>query len=250
MYPNIVENFKNEKFIESRAILASNIETIDKINVYIISLIPYEKEYLSSDSVDRSDIVYNSPPETITLEFLNKLKTSGLPNHNIKLKSGTPIMLLRNLDQSEGFCNGTRLIVTRLANHVIEANIISGKNIENLIYIPGISLSPSQSPWPFKFIRRQFPITVSYAMTINKSQGQSLKAIRLYFPKPVFSHGQLYVTFSRVQSKQCLKILIHDKEGKSLKTTTNVVFKEIFSKSVVNCNLINCFIYGIFMCNY
>jgi len=84
-------------------------------------------------------------------------------------------MLLRNLDQSEGICNGTRLIVTRLANHVIETRIISGKNIGNLIYIPRISLSPSQSPWPFKLTRRQFTLIVSYAMTINKSQGQSLQ---------------------------------------------------------------------------
>ncbi|XP_027936294.1 uncharacterized protein LOC114191323 [Vigna unguiculata] len=66
-YPNIVENFKNEKFLESKAILASNIETIDEINNYIISLVlGHEKEYLSFDSVDRSDIVDNSPIQTIT----------------------------------------------------------------------------------------------------------------------------------------------------------------------------------------
>jgi len=35
-------------------------------------------------------------------------------------------MLLRNLNQSEDLCNGTKLIVTRLANHVIEAKIIYG----------------------------------------------------------------------------------------------------------------------------
>ena len=80
-------------------------------------------------------------------------------------------MLLRNLDQSEGLCNGTRLIVTRLANHVIAVEIISGKNIGNKVYIPKMSMSPSQSPWPFKLLRRQFPIMFSYAMTINKSQG-------------------------------------------------------------------------------
>ena len=64
-------------------------------------------------------------------------------------------------------------------------------------------------------------------MTINKSQGQSLQSVGLYLLKPVFIHGQLYVAFSRVQSKSGLKILIHDKEGKPLNITTNVVFKEV-----------------------
>ena len=68
--------------------------------------------------------VYNG----ITPEFLNSLGTSGLPNHSITLKVGTPLMLLRNLDQSEDLCNGSRLIVTRLAKHVISAKIITGKN--------------------------------------------------------------------------------------------------------------------------
>jgi len=100
-------------------------------------------------------------------------------------------MLLRNLDQVEGLCNGTRLTITRLASHVIEAKIITGKNIRNKVYIPRMSLSPSQSPWPFKLVRRQFPIIVSFAMTINRSEGQSVDHVGLYFPKDVFSHGQL-----------------------------------------------------------
>ena len=114
-----------------------------------------------------------------------------------------------------------------MANNVIEARIISGKKVGHLVYIPRMSLSQSQTPWPFKMTRRQFPLIVSYAMTINKSQGQSLQCVGLYLPQPVFSYGQLYVAFSRVQSKSGLKILIHDKEGKPLNTTTNVVFKEV-----------------------
>lgn len=160
------------------------------------------------------DSVESQSYQATILEFLHSLKTSSMPNHKIILKIGTPIMLLRNLDQAEGMCNGTRLIVSRMDTHVIEAWIIFGKNIGNCVYIPRISLSPSRSPWPFNMIRRQFPIIVSYAMTINKSQGQSLQSIRLYLPKPVFSHGQLYVAFTRVQSKTGLKIRSHDKEGK------------------------------------
>ena len=187
-----------------------------------------EKEYLSFDSIDRTDTSYTEAYEVLTPEFLSKLRTSGLPNHRIKLKVGTPIMLMRNLDQTDGLCNGTRLIVTRLANHVIEAKIMSGKNIGNIFYIPRMSMSPSESPWPFKLIRRQFPIIVSYAMTINKSQGQSLDSVGLYLPTPVFSHGQLYVAISRVTTKSGLKILIHDNENAPSSTTTNVVYKEVF----------------------
>jgi ATP-dependent DNA helicase PIF1 len=65
-------------------------------------------------------------------------------------------------------------------------------------------------------------------MTINKSQGQSLDSVGLYLPKPVFSHGQLYVALSRVKTKNGLKILIHDNENKPSDTTTNVVYKEVF----------------------
>ncbi|XP_058726415.1 uncharacterized protein LOC131597756 [Vicia villosa] len=228
-YPNLVNVFQDVAYLQGKAILASTIEVVDKINHYVLDLIPgEEKEYLSYDSIDRTDTSYTEAYEVLTPEFLSKLRTSGLPNHRIKLKVGTPIMLMRNLDQSDGLCNGTRLIVTRLANHVIEAKIISGKNIGNLFYIPRMSMPPSESPWPFKLIRRQFPIIVSYAMTINKSQGQSLDSVGLYLPSPVFSHGQLYVAISRVTTKSGLKILIHDKENVPCSTTTNVVYKEVY----------------------
>jgi len=93
-----------------------------------------EKEYLISNSVDES--ASSDAYSNITSEFLNSLSMFGLPNHKIKLKIGVPIMLFRNLDQATGLCNGSRLIVTRLANHVIGAKLIIGNKDGQEIYIP------------------------------------------------------------------------------------------------------------------
>ncbi|XP_058734290.1 uncharacterized protein LOC131606021 [Vicia villosa] len=226
-YPDFSSNYLSNDYLKSKAILASTLEVVDKINNHVLDLMPGDtKDYYSSNTVDRSEIHDTNVVDILTPEFLSSLTTSGLPNHLIRLKVGTPVMLMRNIDQSEGLCNGTRVMITKMGNHVIEAKIMAGKGCGNLVYIPRMDMSPSQSPWPFKLKRRQFPIIVSYAMTINKSQGQSLDTVGLYLPRDVFTHGQIYVALSRVTTKQGIKILIYDESDKSKSTTTNVVYKE------------------------
>ncbi|KAK7328215.1 hypothetical protein VNO77_22317 [Canavalia gladiata] len=163
-----------------------------------------------------------------TSKILNTINCSGLPNHEIKLKIGVPIILLRNIDQTSGMCNGTRLVITQMGNYILEAKVISGNNVGEKVFIPRLSLTPSDSRIPFKFQRRQFPIALSFAMTINKSQGQSLTDVGIYIPKSFFSHSQLYVAVSRVTNKKGLKLLITDEEGNCCGSICNVVCKEVF----------------------
>ncbi|KAL6569662.1 hypothetical protein OROMI_014176 [Orobanche minor] len=235
-YPSLLDHLQNPSvdpdYFHNRAVLAPTNDIVDNINDYVMSLMPGNcKEYLSADSISQDDSDIGRLNDVFSVEFLNTIKCSGLPNHRIVLKVGCMVMLLRNIDPSMELCNGTRLIVKKLAQNVIEAETITGKNRGQRVLIPRMIMSPSDvTKFPIEFDRRQFPLSVCFAMTINKSQGQSLGHVGLYLPSPVFSHGQLYVAFSRVTNKKGLKVLICDKDGETYDTTTNVVYKEVFDK--------------------
>jgi ATP-dependent DNA helicase PIF1 len=196
-----------------------------------MSLLPSEdKQYLSCDSICQCDEDVGIDRRWITTEFLNDIKCSRMPNHKLRLKLGVPVMLLRNIDVSSGLCNGTRLMIVELGKNVIGADIVNGPHHGDRVYITRSNLIPSDSNVNISFQRRQFPLCLCFAMTINKSQGQTLSNVGLYLPRPVFTHGQQYVAVSRVKTRKGLKILALDDSGDSSTFTTNVVYEEVFRK--------------------
>ncbi|XP_044574027.1 uncharacterized protein LOC123258219 [Drosophila ananassae] len=92
--------------------------------------------------------------------------------------------------------NTGRLAVKRLINNVFEATIIEGKYKGEDALIPRIPMIPTDIPFDFK--RLKFPVRLDFAMTINKSQGQSLEVCGINLEFPCFAHGQLDVACSRV----------------------------------------------------
>jgi ATP-dependent DNA helicase PIF1 len=102
--------------------------------------------------------------------------------------------------------------------NIIEATILTGSAKGEDMFIPRIPLIPSDMPFDFK--RLQYPVRLSFAMSINKAQGQSLSVADVNVESSCFSHGQLYVACSRVGTPRRLYIFAPGGQ------TINVVYQK------------------------
>ena len=221
VFPDLNKNINNPSWLEGRAILTPTNKEVDAINDLMESRISGEGIKLkSADKVEDSSDSYR-----FNVEYLNKLHPNGFPGHILSLKPGMPLMLLRNINPKEGLCNGTRLIFREAVNNKLLRCTVTGTGKE--VLIPRITFRPKEGEFTFQWTRRQFPVRAAFAITINKSQGQTLKSIGVWLRNPVFSHGQLYVAVSRVGSPGNLKIAIKCQKGEVKFLTDNVVYKEV-----------------------
>jgi hypothetical protein len=222
IYPQLHEGQVTNEYLRERAILAPRNKEVSLINVMVLSYLPgAQVDFLSADFAEDMEVANTYPSE-----FLNTLEVSGMPSHKLSFRIGAPVMLLRNLDPLAGLCNGTRLIIRRFTMRIVEAEIITGKGAGNVAFISRIKFISDNSGLPFTFARKQFPLRLAYAMTINKSQGQTLFHVGLHFADDVFLHGQLYVAFSRAKAPMNIKVLLLDTMHGRIGLMCNVVYEE------------------------
>jgi len=167
---------RNEHIIQ-RAILTPLNEDVDSINTAIMNRFDFttpdgtptqRRTYHNADS-----IVQGEQGGVYPTEFLNSLSMSGVPPHTLTLQEGCPVILLWNMLGS--LANGTRLIVVKLMQHIIDVEIATGPDKGMRVFIPRFSITLSDTErMPFTLRRRQFPLWPAFAMTINKAQGQTL----------------------------------------------------------------------------
>ena len=221
IFPDFQNKFRDISWVKSRAILCPTNEECNYINRILLDQLPGDGTvYKSCDSVSEAEA------HMYPTEFLNTIDLQGIPPHYLELKLGAVIILLRNLNPSEGHVNGTRYVIQNLLPHVIDATSISGSKIGAKLFIPRIWLTTKDATLPFEMKRKQFPVKLAYSMTANKAQGQTLEKVGIYIAKEFFSHVQLYVAISRVGDENCVKILFKEENKFHVK---NVLYREVLT---------------------
>ncbi|CAN1837197.1 ATP-dependent DNA helicase PIF1 [Linum perenne] len=230
VYSDVHENYTDPAYFADHAILAPLHETVSSINDHMLSDFPGEEKcYYSSDSIQSDGGQHEMLEAEFPTEFLNSMKIGNFPVHELKLKVGAPVILLRNIDQATGLCNGTRLIIKRLGTWSIEVEVLTRSHAGHRVYLPRIALASEQKSLNFTLIRRQYPVALCFSMTINKSQGQTLHQVGICLKRQVFTHGQLYVALSRVTKKSGLSIISCDEDGHPTRIMNNIVYHEVLT---------------------
>lgn len=123
------------------------------------------------------------------------------------------------------------MLVINCYKNALELRIITGKHKGETVFLPRLKLISDEKKTGVKFSRRQFHIKVAFAITINKSQGQTLNHVGIYLKNNVFGHGQLYVALSRCGDPRAISVFLDTQitdESKIHRITKNIVFKEVF----------------------
>ena len=114
------------------------------------------------------------------VETMNAYNPGSLPRHNIQVKPGCSLMLLRNMNLYEGLANGTRLrlLSVHKDKKVMQVEVLTGPKSNSCYSLKDRTFPLFRIPCTnnndryIQMTRRQFPIRLTYCMSINKAQGK------------------------------------------------------------------------------
>jgi ATP-dependent DNA helicase PIF1 len=165
-FPNLTSKKVDPDDLIDGAIYTPLNADVKDMNEICMKLLPGKsRTYLSADSILEHD-----HQDAIPTEYLNSLSVSGLPDHQLELKIGAPVMLLRNLQggQSNSLRNGTRMIIVNMMDRCLECEVATGSLRGLRVYLPRIPHHDSAGDFPFTIVRRQFPVRPASVLPLIK----------------------------------------------------------------------------------
>ncbi len=235
IFPDISNKYTDKDWLTSRAILVPTNSRLHDVNDQVSQFFPgVFRTYMSADSVVCDDVEAQKCAElNYPQELLNSIEAgSSLPDHEINLKEGFVVMLLRNIRPRFGHVNGTRYIVERMTANFLFLISASGTHKGSRLSLPRMNCAPGTDEFPIPgFRRRQFPIRICFSMTVNKALGQSVTGkLGVDLTNPCLADSQLYVALSRATHAKDVYIYTTFGHHK----TKNVVCSEVLTSPTVS----------------
>ena len=163
----------NIRRLASRCILTPRNDWAGQLNESVLTKFP-EDTIVELQGTTKLSGATAEDLASYPAEYLQYLDVPGLPPSTLRLCPGALVMLLRNLDYEDGLCNGTRCLVIAMSPRALDVLVLTGVGKGKRAFLPRIPMSPAELTLPVKIVRRQFPVRLAWAATINKAQGQSL----------------------------------------------------------------------------
>ena len=213
----------SHKALIERAIIAFRNDRVEDFNNPLVERMPGAEH--SFEAANYIDIGENAAMgEPFPVEYLQSISLPLLLAFCLQLKIGESIILLRNLCSCEGCCNGMSMRVLGVMCNCMEVAIM-GKRVDGKVcLLPRIKLTTSEEELPFILQQTRFPICLCYAITVNKSQDQSLEYVGIHLYTLALTHGQLYVALSRVTCHNALTLF---PSQQTLTLTQIIVYLEV-----------------------
>ena len=207
----LAQSYENHQKLDLGEVIPTRLMTHNK-QVEMVNQTEYEKLPKT-----REEHVFEAVDSTTVEKVRNHLdKLLNQVSRKLCLKKGAQVMLLRNINVSQGLVNGSRGVVTKFdretGNPVVRFHADENEHVikreKFMMELGGQMVS-----------RLQFPLQLAWAISIHKSQGMSLDLATISLAK-CFEAGQAYVALSRCRSYAGLRVL-----GKGC--------------NIVNCNIIS-----------
>jgi ATP-dependent DNA helicase PIF1 len=191
-------------------VLATTNVNVDEWNNRIAALNPNpeHRPLLSSDSFTDVDDMNGHLKGMISDAVLEKYNSSDVPPHSLRLKVDDVCLIMRNLNVHDGVTNNTRVRILKITTKFIACQTISDHPIR--VLLPRIRFN-FRLPWgqSFMMTRLQFPLRRAFALSVHKSQGQTLERGLIDARGGFFAHGHLYVGMSRVTRYDKIALLVN-----------------------------------------
>jgi ATP-dependent DNA helicase PIF1 len=211
---------ETDRILKTRIGLDFSKEVIQPTKIFtrrdIVDFVNKENlDKLTGETVTYKSITKGKVNTDAIKNAIKKMDSNSQYIEELKLKIGSQVMLITNLDQDSGLVNGKVGIVKECkATYVL----VQFKGNE---YSTEIKYAEWKVEGYETVSRNQIPLILAYAITTHKSQGATLESAYIDIGRSVFEYGQAYVALSRVKSLEAL--YLHDYDRKAIRAHPKVV---------------------------